>query len=120
MRLLKAWKSNVGGPVSSFYLEMRAAEYAEDEIVIIYDVDLHRVMSVMVAAGARDMNDPARIVGRIPACASEEKRRRTLTLLSAAISNLRDADEAKTAGDRSAYWQAMYKVFGNGYPWPAW
>jgi len=70
IRLLKAWKYNAAAPVSSFYLEMRAAEYAAREGVIIFDIDLVRVMNVIVAAKARSMNDPAHIVGRIPACAS--------------------------------------------------
>jgi hypothetical protein len=120
VRLLKAWKHNVGAPVSSFYLEMRTAEYAAEETGIVYDVDLRRVMNAMAAAGARDMNDPARIVGRIPACASEEKRRRTVGMLSTAFAELRAADTAKADGDRYGYWQAMCNVFGSSYPWPAW
>jgi Second Messenger Oligonucleotide or Dinucleotide Synthetase domain len=120
VRLLKAWKHHVGAPVSSFYLEMRTAEYAAGETSIIYDIDLRRVFNSIVAAGARDMNDPAHIVGRIPACASDEKRRRTVGMLSAALSNLRAADEAMSAGDRSAYWVAMRNVFGTDYPWPTW
>lgn len=120
VRLLKAWKHNVGAPVSSFYLEMRTAEYASGETLIVYDIDLRNVISSMVTAGARDMNDPAHIVGRIPACASGEKRRRTLGMLSTALSSLRTADEARAAGDRQAYWLAMRNVFGSDYPWPAW
>ena len=121
IRLLKAWKHNVGAPVSSFYLEMRTAEYAAGETVIIYDIDLRSVMNAIVAADARDMTDPAHIVGRIPACASDEKRRSTPSrLLNAAISELRAADAAKTAGDRYGYWQAMRNVFGTDYSWPTW
>jgi hypothetical protein len=120
VRLLKAWKYHVGAPVSSFYLEMRAAEYAAGETSIIYDIDLRRVMNKIVAADARDMTDPEHIVGRIPACASEEKRRLTMTMLRAAVASLYDANVAKDAGDRSKYWQAMYQVFGSGYPWPTW
>jgi hypothetical protein len=119
VRLLKAWKHHAGAPVSSFYLEMRTAEYAAGERLIIYEIDLARVMDTIVNAGARDMNDPARIVGRIPACASDEKRRSTLRMLNTAISNLRAAETARLAGDRHAYWLAMRNVFGNDYPWPA-
>lgn len=120
IRLLKAWKHNAGAPVSSFYLEMRTAEYAAGESVIIYDIDLLRVMNTIVAADARDMNDPARIVGRIPACASDDKRRSTLRMLRTAVSDLRDADAARAAGDREQYWLAMRRVFGSEYPWPTW
>jgi hypothetical protein len=120
IRLLKAWKHNVGAPVSSFYLEMRTAEYAADETSIVYDIDLRNVISSIVTAGARDMNDPAHIVGRIPACASGEKRRSTLSMLRTAITQLEIAEAAKTAGDRSTYWLAMRNVFGSDYPWPTW
>ncbi len=120
VRLLKAWKYHVGAPVSSFYLEMRAAEYAAGETVILYDIDLRRVMNAIVAAGARDMTDPEHIVGRIPACASDEKRRCTVGQLRAAAGDLLAADTAKEAGDRSGYWQAMHRVFGSSYPWPTW
>jgi hypothetical protein len=120
VRLLKAWKDNVSAPVSSFYLEMRTAEYAAGESVILYDVDLDRVMNAIVTASARDMNDPVHIVGRIPACASDEKRRRTLTLLATAISDLHAADTARAAGDRQGYWLAMRRIFGGDYPWPTW
>jgi hypothetical protein len=120
IRLMKAWKYNVGAPVSSFYLEMRTAEYAAGETMIIYDIDLPRVMKAIVAAEARDMNDPERIVGRIPACASDEKRRSTLEKLRTAITALSEASEAKTRSDQTAYWAAMRKVFGADYPWPAW
>ena len=106
--------------MSSFYLEMRTAEYAAGETVIIYDIDLRSVMNAIVAADARDMTDPAHIVGRIPACASDEKRRSIVRLLNTAISELRAADAAKTAGDRYGYWQAMRKVFGTDYSWPTW
>ncbi|WP_104526463.1 hypothetical protein [Blastococcus atacamensis] len=34
-RLLKAWKVYAGAPVSSTYLEMRAAEYAQSEKTIL-------------------------------------------------------------------------------------
>ena len=72
-------------------------------------------MNAIVAADARDMTDPAHIVGRIPACASDEKRRSTVRLLNPAISELRAADAAKTAGDCYGYWQAMRNVFGTDY-----
>ena len=99
---------------------MRAAEYAAREAVIILEYDLIRVLSAIIAAEARSMNDPARIVGRIPACASREKRQQTLTLLRTAVSDLSTAEVARLAGNRSSYWLAMRKVFGSDYPWPTW
>ena len=120
VRLLKAWKYNTGAPVSSFYLEMRAAKYAAGEQSIIYDIDLRAMLSAIVYAEVRDMNDPKAIVGRIPGCSSDANRRRTLNLMNGALSSLYTADAAKDRGDASAYWSAMYEVFGGDYPWPTW
>lgn len=120
VRLLKAWKRHVDAPISSFYIEMRTAEYCSHENTILYDIDLQKVMSAINGAEARDMNDPKRIVGRIPACGSDDKRRRTLTMLRNATSSLRRANDAKQRYDRRAYWQAMRSIFGDDYPWPTW
>jgi hypothetical protein len=120
VRLLKAWKYHVSAPISSFYLEMRAAEYATGESTIIYDIDLRAVMRSIISMGARDMNDPAHIVGRIPGCASEDKRRLATRLLEESLGNLYTADQARTVGDRSRYWLSMREVFGGDYPWPTW
>jgi hypothetical protein len=119
-RLLKAWKYTVGAPVSSFYLEMRTAEHSASESVIIYDIDVRSVMLKIVSTEARDMNDPAHIVGRIPACSTDDKRRETIRRLNSAITSLNIAAVARERGDRSGYWQAMYSVFGSDYPYPSW
>ena len=118
MRLLKAWKYHGSAPVSSFYLEMRVAQHAERESVIVYEIDLRSVMRTIVSSQARDMIDPAQIVGRIPACSSDDKRRQTVRLLNAAIASLVKADTARERGDRTGYWLAMREVFGDDYPYP--
>jgi hypothetical protein len=120
VRLLKAWKYNVGAPVSSFYVEMRAAHYASGESSIVYDIDLRECFRQMINVDLCDMNDPKGIAGRIPACSSDEKRRRTKRLTEAALTNLERADAAKARGARTDYWGAMYDVFGSDYPWPTW
>lgn len=43
VRLVKAWRYHVEAPISSFYLEMRTAEYARAENSIYYYIDLTRV-----------------------------------------------------------------------------
>lgn len=120
VRLLKAWKHNVGAPVSSFYIEMRAAHYASGESSIIYDFDLRACFRRMIDADVCDMNDPKGLVGRIPACSSDQKRRRSKRLMQAALANLEGAHAAKERGARIRYGRAMYDVFGSGYPLPAW
>lgn len=118
VRLMKAWKYFVEAPVSSFYLEMRTAEYAAGESSIVYDIDLPAVFRTIIGAGARAMNDPEGLVGRIPACASKEKRARTLSLMQDAVNSLDLADDAKRRGNQNDYWSNMYDVFGPDFPYP--
>lgn len=118
VRLMKAWKYFVDAPVSSFYLEMRTAEYAAGESSIWFDIDVSAVFRTIISTGARDMNDPEGLVGRIPACASHEQRRRTLSLMREAVTSLDLADDAKRGADAHEYWSNMYDVFGPSFPYP--
>jgi hypothetical protein len=120
VRLLKAWKYHTGAPVSSFYLEMKAAQCMASENAVVLDIDLRNVIVTIIDHEARAMNDPQGIVGRIPACGSEEKRQRTLRLLREALVHLHSADTARDRGDRSGYYIAMVCVFGSDYPYPTW
>lgn len=119
VRLMKAWKYNVSAPVSSFYLEMRTAEYARGETGIYYYIDLRAVFRRLITFELRDMNDPAAIAGRIPATSSEGNRLVALSKAKAALALLEEAEEARTEGRSADYWLAMTKVFGNDYPWPS-
>jgi hypothetical protein len=120
VRLAKAWKYHAQAPVSSFYMEMRVAEYCKTQTTIIYELDLRYALNAMVSMALRDMNDPAGIVGRIPACSSEEKRATTLRLMRTAVDNLERAWAAEQKRDAAGYWSAMTGVFGYDFPWPAW
>ena len=120
IRLLKAWKSHVGAPVSSFYMEMRAVEHSAGEMTIYYYFDLRSCFRKMINAEVRDMNDPEGIVGRIPACSSDDERRQTVQMMKTACSNLERAEDARSRNDKNAYAAAMRQVFGVGYPYPTW
>lgn len=120
-RLLKQWKAHAGAPVSSFYLEMRAAEYAKGETTILYHLDLCFLMRRLMEHGLRDMNDPTRLITRISAVSSEENRRRTLRLLEEAEDALdRAYDLDGKPGQQTRYWSLMADVFGTSFPYPTW
>ena len=121
VRLLKQWKVTVGAPVSSFWLEMRAAEYAQFETVLLLDIDLPRLMRRLIANEVRSMNDPLGLVTRIAAVSSDENRRITLGLLQKAERRLTEAAELE--GDPAKnyeYWDRMADVFGSTFPYPFW
>lgn len=120
VRLIKAWKYHHSVPVSSFYLEMRTAEYASGESSIYYDIDLRFLMGRIIGGEVRDMNDPLRLVKRIPACSSDANRRAALSMMKEAREHLDLAWEAQEDKDENSYWSHMYSVFGVNFPWPSW
>lgn len=120
VRLVKAWRYHVSAPISSFYLEMRTAEYAKGEKSIYYYIDLPAVLRRILLKNLADMNDPSGIVGRIPACSSEANRLLSKKLMLEAVANLELAEAARKAGNRSAYWTAMRRLFGTEFPYPTW
>lgn len=65
IRLVKAWKSCNNVPLSSFYLEMRTAQYALNNKPIIYDWDLRDFFKSLANSGLREMNDPTNYGRRI-------------------------------------------------------
>jgi hypothetical protein len=99
---------------------MRTAEYAKDESSIWYEIDLPALMEQIVDANIRDMNDPAGIAGRIPACSSDDMLRTTKNEMGEAIRSLRAAEAARDKNNPSTYWLCMWSVFGMGFPYPQW
>lgn len=65
IRLVKAWKAANSVPLSSFYLEMRVAQYCMSNSTIIYDWDLRDFFSKLSTDGLREMNDPTNYGRRI-------------------------------------------------------
>lgn len=70
IRLVKTWKAWNRVPLSSFYLEMRVAQYARANHPIIYPWDLRDFFSGLSSDGLRDMNDPTNYGRRIGTGAS--------------------------------------------------
>lgn len=58
IRLVKTWKAWNQVPLSSFYLEMRTAQYAVANDPILLDWDLVGVFRALARSGLADMNDP--------------------------------------------------------------
>lgn len=65
IRLVKTWRSCNNVPLSSFYLEMRTAQYALNNKPIIYDWDLCDFFKSLANSGLREMNDPTNYGRRI-------------------------------------------------------
>lgn len=65
IRLVKTWRAWNNVPLSSFYLEMRTAQYALGNKPIIYDWDLRNLFKSLSSNGLREMNDPTNYGRRI-------------------------------------------------------
>lgn len=68
IRFIKAWKFYRNVPVSSFYLELRTAEYASGKDSIVYSIDVKNVLGHLKTKGLAAIRDPKGISGLIPAC----------------------------------------------------
>lgn len=93
-RLVKAWKYYNNVPVSSFYLEMRCAQYVSAQATYIHAWDLCLLLEQLHRNGLATMNDPSHASRGIAACSSDFSRRDALSKLSTAVRRARKALEA--------------------------
>jgi hypothetical protein len=115
-RLLKAWKYEHNVPVSSFYLEMRAAQYGMQVDNILYPSALAALVDRMIKNSVRSMNDPTGLVNRVTACSSEVNRLSTIRAMNACLPHLEEGYAKWTVDDWAAS-SAYQEVFGSEFPY---
>ncbi|MEU0172304.1 nucleotidyltransferase [Streptomyces massasporeus] len=118
-RLLKAWKYEHGVPISSFYLEMRCAEYGKNNDSVWALSALRHIAAKMIDSNLAAMNDPTKLVSRITACSSESSRTIARARLRTLKQNLDTAYSAWIAGDEKR-WEmnnALQEIWGAGFPY---
>lgn len=96
-RQLKVWKYERNVPISSCYLEMRAAKHLSTETSYVPIYDLYLSLRAMQEAKLAAMNDPTGLGSRFTACSTEVNRSDAMSKLDRAVSR---ADKAL------AYYQA--------------
>lgn len=115
-RLMKAWKYYRDVPLSSFYLEMRAAQHVKsvDTYVHVWDVCL--LLEKLVGHSLAAMNDPSEASGRFAACSSDASRQDALSKLQTAATRARKALDAHVAdyADTSFYYLDL--LFSGHFP----
>lgn len=92
-RHLKIWKYKNDVPISSCYLEMRAARHLEREPNYIQIWDLTLVLKKMLDNELAALNDPTGLNSRFSACSSETNRAIALSKLRSAATRARKATE---------------------------
>lgn len=116
IRFIKAWKCYRSVPISSFYLELRIARYAEGEQTIVYDIDVKRVFSHLYDVKLAKMQDPMGISGYISPCSTQAKLDDAWSKLSTALSRAENALEAKNRGDFKGAFNWWNLVYDNKFP----
>lgn len=118
-RLVKTWKyaNSSGAKVSSFYLEMRAAQRMAKESSFIPYLDFAYLMRSLVDHGLADMNDPTGLTGRFRAASTDAHRSTAMATLAADAKRVSDAIELERAGRRSEAFKKLDYVFvGTTFP----
>jgi hypothetical protein len=115
-RILKAWKYYRSVPISSFYLEMRAAQYVSAESSIFWLLDLKYLLHELRDSGLASMNDPTGVSGRFDACKSSAQKEDALSKLDRAISRVDNAYEADGSGRTRDAFYYVDLLFNGEFP----
>lgn len=115
-RLAKAWKYFCNVPVSSFYLEMRAAQHVQslDSYIHVWDICL--LLEKLRDHKLADMNDPRGASVRFSATSSDSTYRDALSKVTTAASRARKALQAYRADDASTAYHYLDLLFGGRFP----
>jgi hypothetical protein len=111
IRFIKAWKFYQNVPISSFYLEMLVAKYANKEKAIIYDIDVKNILQQLRDSGLAAIQDPMGFSGYIYPCKTSVFQADTLSKVNTAATRAEKAraaamdEDIKTAFD---WWRLFY------------
>ena len=84
-RQLKIWKYRWNVPVSSCYLELRAAKYLSGETAYVQLIDLRSALRHLESVKLASLNDPTGLGSRFGSCSSDANRTAALSKLSSAV-----------------------------------
>lgn len=115
-RLAKAWKYYNNVPISSFYLEMRAAKYMSTESSFVPVIDVCRLLEHLNSIQLASMTDPKGASGRFYACSSEVKKADALSRLSTGAIRARKALDAHLNDDPQTAFYYLDLLFGGNFP----
>ena len=110
-RMAKSWKYERNVPISSFYLEMRAAAYMGSQTSISWPHDVAVFFRSLWTHQLAAMNDPTGNSGRIEPCSSAAKKTDALSKLGTAVVRAEKALEHYKAGhtaDAFAHWNLLW------------
>lgn len=116
IRFLKAWKYYRNVPISSFYLELRATKWMEDNSTIVYANDLYEILKKLYTCSLAAMRDPKGISGYVYPCTTEAKKADILSKLATAETRAEKALEAEIARNTGKAFDWWNKLFAGNFP----
>lgn len=116
IRFIKAWKYYQNVPIKSFYLEMKVAKYAENESVIVFDIDVKRVFNLLLDSDLSALQDPMKVAGYIYPCQTENQKNDAISKLETAVKRAENARDSASNNDvkKSFYWWNL--LFNDKFP----
>ena len=115
-RLVKGWKYTNSVPLSSFYLEMRAAQHVAEQKNFIHVWDICQLLEGLQHIQLAAMNDPSGLTGRFYACSSRAKAADALSKLKTAATRARKALDAYNKDDFATAFYYLDLLFGGAFP----
>ena len=115
-RLAKAWKYYRDVPISSFYLEVRAAAYMATQSAIIYPLDLSYFLNSLQRSELAAMNDPIGSTGRIQPCSSDATLTIARSRLDTAVTRASKAVLFNNDGKTAAAFEQWDLLFNGRFP----
>ncbi|MEU4385840.1 hypothetical protein [Promicromonospora sp. NPDC023805] len=116
-RVLKAWRYEQSVSISSFYLEMRAAEYGKNNRSVFPLTAVKSIVTTLLNQGLPAMNDPTGLVSRIGACSNETARLSAITDLRKCKKHIDAACDAWLDDERYDMNQALQAIWGTTFPY---
>ena len=116
IRFLKAWKYFRAVPISSFYLELRIAKYANAENSILYSTDVERVLALLTSVNLASIRDPMGVSGHVDPCRTDGHLLATRSKLSTALTRAKKARAAERDGRFKEAFEWWNELFANRFP----
>lgn len=115
-RLAKAWKYSRDVPISSFYLEMRAASYMSSQTFINYPLDMYYFLKRLKDHDLAAMTDPTGNTGRIHPCSSDANLTAARSKLDRALNRAEWAVHYDKEGQIAKAFEKWDLLFNGDFP----
>lgn len=111
IRFIKAWRYYQNVPLSSFYIELRAAKYASTQNNIIYSGDMRDFLRYLSECELAAIQDPMGVSGLVQPCQTENQKEDALSKLNTAKTRAEKAWDSESNGyikDAFDWWSLFY------------